>query len=306
MQTPGPEPSPAPAAWRRWHLPARFSLQVQLRHCLVVLIGGDANTLGGEIGHIASARCPPQTPHPAWPRCMGGSASAPHPSSGAQPGAAGSHRGLTSCSRWDAKGQQGTATIPTVSSHLLLPGWGGVPKDGLTVGADGLLADRCGQRRGGKAVSGARCSQDCQTGRGTPLPPPPPSPPQRTPTSRASGTTEMPAQTRVGPTWSLSEAGAGGKAGSAGVPLTPPSLGTLGGPHCAPLPGGLSPGLPVGLCGMGGKPPLGQPGLLENRRGKTGEGLAWLRPGWGGSLQGFFHLLFLPGLHGLEAAPERG
>lgn len=109
----------------------------------------------------------------------------------------------------------------------------------------------------------------------------------------------------------LSEAGAWGrswgKAGSAGVPLTPPpSLGTLGGPRCAPVPGRLSPGLPVGLCGMGGKLPPGQPGLLENRRGNTGEGLAWLRPGWGGSLQGFFHLLFLPGLHGLEAAPERG
>lgn len=86
-----------------------------------------------------------------------------------------------------------------------------------------------------------------------------------------------------------------------GCPPHPPFLEDTGSPHFALMAWGLSPGLPVGLCRMGGRPPLGQPGLLENRKGVTAAvaGMGW-------EPARFFHLLFPPGLHGLEAASDQG
>lgn len=108
-----------------------------------------------------------------------------------------------------------------------------------------------------------------------------------------------------GPPWSLSKAGARGRTWGKGrvceCPPHPPSLGTPGGPCCALVPWGLSPGLLMGLCGMGGRSPLGRPGLLENRRGVTA---AVARMGWEPAR--FFHLVFPSGLHGLEAVPDQG
>jgi len=82
-----------------------------------------------------------------------------------------------------------------------------------------------------------------------------------------------------------------------GVPITPLRWGQ----RKAPVPCGLSPGLPVGLCGTGRRLPLGLLGLLENGRVVTA---AAAGTGW--EHAGFFHLVFPSGLQRLEADPDQG
>lgn len=58
-------PSPAPVPQRSRSLPAAFSLQLQLRHGLVALLRGDANSLGREKGHISCPLCPVPSQSPS-------------------------------------------------------------------------------------------------------------------------------------------------------------------------------------------------------------------------------------------------
>lgn len=124
-------------------LPAGFSLQLQLGHRLVALPQGYARALRGSSGHIPApdpltpprglSPCPP--PRPAvmlsqapWPHRL--------------------HPPLV-CGVWgDTERWQGKDAVPTAPSHLLLPGQDHMPKGGFTVGADGRLADLCGQGHG--------------------------------------------------------------------------------------------------------------------------------------------------------------
>lgn len=141
-------------------------------------------------------------------------------------------------------------------------------KEGLAVGADGRIIHLCGRER----------HQWClRRGRDQPglpvLERDSPSPPQCPPTPGALDTVTLGGLEWASPVPECGR-GRGGDRRRVGDPL--PSSGT---PAVPAVPRGLSPGLLEGLCGMGGRTPLGQPGLQENRTGVTVAGSLWC-PVW--------------------------